>query len=123
MPGAGWYGTGTLIARAARSSHSRRGLCWAVSTMRRCMVPSGSIRVATTLISPFCPPHSAVGYSNVETRLAGPDRLDDRLERPDSAKGIDQHRPGPHRGRLAGAQPLAQHRQAERAIILLGQHA
>ena len=64
--------------------------------------------------------HSA---GDAETRLAGPDRLDDRLERPDPAKDIDQHRPGPHRGRHAGAQPLAQHRQAERAIILLGQHA
>ena len=71
MPGAGRYGIGTPIARAARSSHSRRSLCWAASTMRSCMVPSGSIRVATTLISPFCPPHSATiayGLTPVRSR-------------------------------------------------------
>jgi hypothetical protein len=61
---------GTSMARAARSSQSRRSLCWAVSTMRRCMVPSGSTRVATTLINPFCHRHNAVAVANLNWSLA-----------------------------------------------------
>jgi hypothetical protein len=54
LPGTGRYGGGAARARQARSSHRGPSLQWAVSTTRRCMVPSCSIRVATTLISPFC---------------------------------------------------------------------
>ena len=42
------------MARQASSSHRGPSLQRAVSTTRRCMVPSCSIRVATTLISSFC---------------------------------------------------------------------
>jgi hypothetical protein len=41
-----------------------------VSTMRRCMVPSGSIRVATTLISPFCHRHTQWAVATLSWSLA-----------------------------------------------------
>src|SRR5215469_1648090 len=55
QPGTGRYWGGIARARVARSSHWALSLQEAVSTTRRCMAPSRSMRVPTTLISPFCP--------------------------------------------------------------------
>jgi hypothetical protein len=56
-------------ARPARSSHWAPSSRWVVSTTRRCQEPSGSIRAATTLISPVCPSASRRPYNSPACRF------------------------------------------------------
>ena len=123
---AGRQGGRAARARASSSSHGPVSLDAAVSAIRRRMVPSGPIRVTTTLISSVCPLRAhfgrqtttmaACGHARLVTRLADWRKRDRAPQPSNDRRGSRQSRRGRPAQDPAASRTARRRRTAKRKI-------